>query len=77
MQYVVAAIALISGIGIILAVMFQSKQADGFSAALGGADSSQFKAGSAEERLDKLAKVASVVWIIACIIGALLWYAGR
>ncbi len=74
MEYVVTAIALISGVAIILAVMFQPKQSDGFSAALGGMDTSQFKQGSVEERLDKVAKVSSVIWIIASLVGAYLWY---
>ncbi len=67
-------LALLSGLAIIVAVMFQTSNADGFSAAMGGADTSRFKEGSKEAWLDKIAKVAAVIWVLACLIVAILWY---
>ena len=67
--------AVLSGLAIIVAVMLQKTKADGFSAAMGGgADSTRFTPGSKEEWLDKIARVAAVIWVIACLAVAILWY---
>ncbi len=68
------ALALLSAVAIIVAVMLQKTKSDGFSAAMGGSDSARFTPGSKEERLDKLAKVAAVVWVVSCLAVAILWY---
>jgi protein translocase SecG subunit len=73
-QYLFGAVALVSGLAVVAAVTMQSSDADGFSAALGGADSSRFKKGSKEELLDRVAKYGAGVWIVSCIITAAMWY---
>ena len=68
-------VASLSGLAIIIAVMLQTSKADGFSAAMGGgADASRFKEGSREAWLEKIAKVGAVVWVLACLVVAILWY---
>lgn len=77
METLALVLALLSALAIIAAVAFQTSKADGFSAALGGADSSRFKEGSKEAWLDKIAKVAAVIWVLACLVVAILWYKYR
>lgn len=66
--------AVLSAIAIIVAVMLQKTKADGFSAAMGGSDTARHTPGSKEEWLDKIAKVAAVIWVISCLAVAILWY---
>ena len=77
LRVVALVIALAAGIAIIVAVMFQASKADGFSAALGGADTSRSREGSREAWLEKIAKVGAVVWVLACLAVAILWYKYR
>lgn len=78
MLLVIQIIAIISGIALITAVVMQTTKADGFSAAMGGAaDSSKFRKGSREDMLEKITKVAAVVWIFSMFIGAIFWYNSR
>ena len=75
MLKVAIALALLSGAAIIIAVMLQKTKADGFSAAMGGgAGATRHTPGSKEEWLDKIAKYAAVVWVLACLVVAILWY---
>lgn len=68
-------IAVLSGLAIILAVMFQKTKSEGFSAAMGGgSDTTRHTPGSKEEWLDKLAKYSAVIWVLACLTVAILWY---
>ena len=70
-------IAFVSGVALILSVMFQTTKAEGFSAAMGGGGSgadSRFKPGSREEWLYKITKVSAVIWIISCVLVAFTWY---
>ena len=68
-------IAVVSGLAIVVAVMLQKTKADGFSAAMGGgSDTTRFTPGSKEEWLDKIARVAAVIWVRACLGVAILWY---
>ena len=71
---VTVAVALLSGLAIVVAVMLQKTKADGFSAAMGGSDSTRHTPGSKEEWLDKIAKFSAVVWVLACLATAILWY---
>ncbi len=78
LQNFVLTIALLSGLAIIIAVVMQTSKADGFSAALGGGESgSRFKEGSREAWLDNIAKVGAVIWVVACLAAAVLWYKYR
>lgn len=77
MQTVALIIASLSGLAIIIAVVMQTSKADGFSAAMGGGDGARFREGSKEAWLDKIAKVGAVIWVIACLIVAILWYKYR
>ena len=74
MLRVAVAMAVLSAIAIIVAVMLQKTKADGFSAAMGGSDTARHTPGSKEEWLDKIAKVAAVIWVISCLAVAILWY---
>jgi len=67
-------IAVISGLALILAVLFQTTTAEGFSASLGGQETSRFQKGSRDEMLDKVAKVAAVSWILVSLIVAIIWF---
>ena len=73
-QYIAMGIALVSGIVLTLAVMLQTSKAESFSAAMGGSDTGHFKKGSREEMLDKLTKVSAIIWILACVLNAALYY---
>lgn len=78
LQTLALIIASLAAVAIILSVMFQTSKADGFSAAMGGGtNTARFKEGSKEAWLDKIAKVAAVIWVVACLVGAILWYKYR
>ncbi len=68
------AIALLSALAVIIAEMLQTSSADGFSAAMGGSDRSRFKEGSREAWLDSIVKYGAIVWVLACLAVAILWY---
>lgn len=67
-------VAVISGLALILAVVFQTTTAEGFSASLGGQETSRFQKGSRDEMLDKVAKVAAISWILVSLIVAIIWF---
>ncbi len=67
-------IAVVSGLALILAVVFQTTTAEGFSASLGGQETSRFQKGSRDEMLDKVAKVAAISWILVSLIVAIIWF---
>jgi protein translocase SecG subunit len=67
-------IAGLAGIGLILAVLFQTTTAEGFSASLGGQETARFQKGSRDELLEKVAKIGAIVWLVACFLTAILWY---
>lgn len=67
-------IAVVSGIALILAVLFQTTTAEGFSASLGGQETSRFQKGSRDEMLDKVAKIAAISWILVSLLVAILWF---
>jgi len=67
-------ISMLSGVGLIVTVSLQTSKAESFSAAMGGADSSQFRKGTRDELLARLTKYLAIVWIISCFFCAILWY---
>jgi protein translocase SecG subunit len=75
MRLAVEIISLLSGVALILSVMFQTSKAEGFSAAMGSGSETRFKPGSREEWLYKITRVAAIVWILSCLLVAVLWYA--
>ena len=77
MDTVLIVIALVSGVALILSVMLQTTKAESFSAAMGGGGSGEggrFKPGSKEEWLYKITRFSAVIWLVACVVGAYLWY---
>ena len=66
--------ALVSGVVLIISVMLQDSKSAGFSAAMGGSDTAQFTKGSMEELYDRITKVSAIVWILSCVIVAVLKY---
>jgi protein translocase SecG subunit len=74
MLIVAQVLACVSGIGLILAVLFQTTTAEGFSASMGGQETARFQKGSRDETLEKVAKIGAIVWIVTCFITAILWY---
>ena len=67
-------LACVSGIALILAVVFQTTTAEGFSASMGGQETSRFQKGSRDEVLDKVARVAAISWILVSLFVAILWF---
>ena len=75
MLNVAVAVAILSGLAIIVAVVLQKTKADGFSAAMGGgSDTTRHTPGSKEALLDMVAKYAAIVWVLACLVVAVIWY---
>jgi protein translocase SecG subunit len=72
-QVIVMVIALLSGIALITSVALQTSKAQSFSAAMGG-DSGRYRQGSKEEALNRITKVAAIIWISACVLNAVLYY---
>lgn len=69
------AIALFSGLALVLSVMFQTSKAESFSAAMGGgASETRFKPGSREEWLYKITKVSAIVWLFSLTAMTVTWY---
>ncbi len=75
MLNVAAGIAVLSGLAIVVAVALQKTKADGFSAAMGGgSDMTRHTPGSKEALLDAVAKYAAIIWVLACLVVAIMWY---
>jgi len=75
LQYILMALASISGVALIIAVMLQTNKAESFSAAMGGGgDQGRFRKGSREEMLDRITKYSAIVWIVSCALLAVVWY---
>lgn len=75
MMITFAVIAVLSGIALILSVMFQTAKAESLSAAMGGGGSdTRFKPGSREEWLYKITRVAAVVWIVSVLLMSVFYY---
>ena len=66
--------AFVSAIVLIISVMLQDSKSAGFSAAMGGSDSAQFTKGSMEELYDRITKVSAIVWIVSCVVVAVIKY---
>jgi protein translocase SecG subunit len=75
MRLAIEIISLLSGLALIVSVMFQTSKADGFSAAMGSGSETRFKPGSREEWLYKITRVSAIVWIVSCLLVAVFWYA--
>jgi len=67
-------VAGVAGVALIVSVLFQTTTAESFSASLGGQETSRFQKGSRDEALEKLCKVAAVVWILAMVVVASVWF---
>ena len=67
-------LALLSGIALILSVMFQTSKADSFSAAMGSGSDTRFKPGSREEWLYKITKVSAIIWLASILLTSIVWY---
>jgi len=77
MLAVIVGICLVSGIALIVVVCLQTSKAESFSAAMGGADTGQFRKGTREELLARLSKYLAITWIVASVVSAVLWYHGQ
>lgn len=77
MLAVVVGICLASGIALIVFVVLQTSKAESFSAAMGGADTGQFRKGTREEMLARATKYVAIIWIVASLVSAVLWYHGQ
>lgn len=67
-------IALLSGVALIASVLLQTTTAESFSASLGGQETSRFQKGSRDELLEKVCKVAAIVWIFSMLFVASVWF---
>jgi len=75
MLNVASVVAILSGLAIVVAVALQKTKADGFSAAMGGgSDTTRHTPGCKEALLDAVAKYASIIWVLACLVVAIMWY---
>jgi protein translocase SecG subunit len=70
-------IALLSGVALIASVLLQTTTAESFSASLGGQETSRFQKGSRDEMLEKVCKVAAVVWVLSMLFVASAYYRGQ
>lgn len=77
MMYATGAVACLTGIGLILSVLFQTTTAEGFSASMGGQETSRFQKGSKDELLDKVCKICAVVWIISMLFFSIFWFGSQ
>ncbi|HJN14362.1 MAG TPA: preprotein translocase subunit SecG [Armatimonadota bacterium] len=77
MIWVAMTIASVTGVGLILSVLFQTTTAEGFSASLGGQETSRFQKGSKDEMLDKVCKVCAIVWILSMLMVSIFWFQGQ
>jgi len=69
-----AVVCVVTGIGLIISIMLQTSKAESFSAAMGGADAGQFRKGTREELLARIAKYFAIAWIISSVVSAVVWY---
>jgi protein translocase SecG subunit len=67
-------VAIVSGGALIVSVLFQTTTAEGFSASLGGQETSRFQKGSRDELLEKVCKVAAVLWVLSMLLVASMWF---
>ena len=67
-------VACASGIALITSVLLQTTTAESFSASLGGQETSRFQKGSRDELLEKVCKVAAIVWVLSMVIVASTWF---
>ncbi len=67
-------VAVLSGVSLIVSVLFQTTTAEGFSASMGGQETSRFQKGSRDEMLEKVCKIAAVVWILSMLFVAMVWF---
>lgn len=67
-------ISTLAAVGLIVVVVLQTSKAESFSAAMGGADASQFRKGTREELLARLTKYFAIAWIVSVTIGTIVWY---
>lgn len=75
LKIIFMAIAIVSGLALIISVMLQTNKAESFSAAMGGGgDQGRFRKGSREEMLDRITKFAAIIWIVSCALLAVVWY---
>ena len=72
MGIALAIISVLSGLVLIVAVLFQTSQSEGFSA-LGGGDSMHYKKGTWDDFLERITKYAAVVWLISALLIS-VWY---
>lgn len=71
---IIKIISSIMALALIICVVLQTSKAESFSAAMGGADSGSMRKGTREELLARLSKYFAIGWIIAVLIGAIVWY---
>ncbi len=69
-------LATLAGVVLTAAVLMQTTKAEGFSASLGGSDTSRFQKGSKDEMLERVATAAAVVWLGSCLIVSVIWFRG-
>jgi len=74
MKEAVMILAALAGMALTAAVLAQTTKAEGFSASLGGSDTSRFQKGSRDEMLERVATVAAIVWLGACLAVSLIWF---
>lgn len=74
MMLAIMIISAVTAIGLITSVVLQTSKAESFSAAMGGADASQFRKGTREELLARLTKYFAIAWIASVTVGAIIWY---
>jgi len=66
-------IASLAGVAIITCICLQTASPDaGFSAALGGGGDSASRKGGSDLMLERVLKVSAVVWLMSCLILAVL-----
>ena len=70
-------LACVSGVGLIISVLFQTTTAEGFSASLGGQETSRFQKGSRDELLEKACKICAIVWILSMLFVAIFRFRGQ
>jgi protein translocase SecG subunit len=67
------AVAGLSGLILIVSVLFQKSKSEGF-AALGGGEGTRYKKGSWDDFLERITKWAAVAWTIASLLLAIAYY---
>ena len=67
-------VACVSGVALIASVVAQTTTAEGFSASMGGQETSRFQKGSRDELLEKVCKASAIVWILSMLVVAMVWF---